>query len=357
MQFNNLFENKKVLITGHTGFKGSWLSLWLSILGAKVYGISNNIPTNPSHFKLLEINFTEDFRFDISNTNKTLDSISNIKPDYIFHLAAQPLVSESFKDPLYTFKTNTIGTANILESVRQLKNKCIVVMITSDKSYDNLEIQRGYHEDDKLGGSDPYSGSKGAAELVINSYVKSYFKDGNIRIAVGRAGNVIGGGDWAKDRIIPDIIRSLNNNEVLKIRSPKATRPWQHVLEPLSGYLTLAYNLSLSESIHGQAFNFGPPPRSDYNVEQVLSELKKYFQNLKWDIEENKNFQESQLLKLDCSKAKQILNWESSMSFKETIQFTSDWYNRFMENSSSMKQFSIDQIKHYSQFKEIRNKK
>jgi len=193
--------------------------------------------------------------------------------------------------------------------------------------------------------------------LIIENEKPFYFKDGNIRIAVGRAGNVIGGGDWAKDRIIPDIIRSLNNNEVLKIRSPKATRPWQHVLEPLSGYLTLAYNLSLSESIHGQAFNFGPPPRSDYNVEQVLSELKKYFQNLKWDIEENKNFQESQLLKLDCSKAKQILNWESSMSFKETIQFTSDWYNRFMENSSSMKQFSIDQIKHYSQFKEIRNKK
>tara|TARA_Y100000385_G_scaffold288981_1_gene357069 strand:+ start:2627 stop:3700 length:1074 start_codon:yes stop_codon:yes gene_type:complete len=357
MIFDNIFDNKKVLITGHTGFKGSWLSLWLTTLGAKVYGISNNIPTNPSHFKLLEINFTEDFRFDISNTNKTLDSISNIKPDYIFHLAAQPLVSESFKDPLYTFKTNTIGTANILESVRQLKNKCIVVMITSDKSYDNLEIKRGYHEDDKLGGSDPYSGSKGAAELVINSYVKSYYKDGNIRIAVGRAGNVIGGGDWAKDRIIPDIIRSLNNNEVLKIRSPKATRPWQHVLEPLSGYLTLAYNLSLSESIHGQAFNFGPPSRSDYNVEQVLSELKKYFQNLKWDIVENKNFKESQLLKLDCSKAKQILNWESSMSFKQTIQFTSEWYNRFMENSSSMKQFSIDQIKYYSRVKEKRNKK
>ena len=357
MQFNNLFKNKKVLITGHTGFKGSWLSLWLSTLGAKVYGISNNIPTNPSHFKLLEINFTEDFRFDISNTNKTLDSISNIKPDYIFHLAAQPLVSESFKDPIYTFKTNTIGTANILESVRQLKNKCIVVMITSDKSYDNLEIKRGYHEDDKLGGSDPYSGSKGAAELVINSYIKSFYKDGNIRIGVGRAGNVIGGGDWAKDRIIPDIIRSLNNKEVLKIRSPKATRPWQHVLEALSGYLTLAYNLSLSESIHGQAFNFGPPPRSDYNVEQVLSELKKYFQNLEWDIVENKNFNESTLLKLDCSKAKQILNWESSMTFEETIQFTSDWYNRFMENGSSIQQFSIDQIKYYSQITETRNKK
>ena len=357
MQFYNLFKNKKVLITGHTGFKGSWLSLWLSTLGAKVYGISNNIPTNPSHFKFLDINFTEDFRFDISNTNKTLDSISNIKPDYIFHLAAQPLVSESYKDPINTFKTNTIGTMNLLESVRHLKKKCIVVMITSDKSYDNLEIKRGYHENDKLGGSDPYSGSKGAAELVINSYVKSYYEEGNIRIAVGRAGNVIGGGDWAKDRIIPDIIRSLNKNEVLKIRSPKATRPWQHVLEPLSGYLTLAYYLSINESIHGQAFNFGPPLRFDYNVEQVLLELKKYFQNLEWEIVENKNFKESTLLKLDCSKAKQILNWESSMTFEETIQFTSDWYNRFMENSSSIKQFSIDQIKYYSQIIETQNKK
>lgn len=355
MQFNNLFRDKKVLITGHTGFKGSWLSLWLSILGAKVYGISNKIPTNPSHFKFLDINFFEDFRFDISNTNKTLESISKIKPDFIFHLAAQPLVSESFKNPINTFKTNTIGTANLLESVRHIKKKCIVVMITSDKSYDNLEIKRGYHENDKLGGSDPYSGSKGAAELVINSYVKSYYEDGNIRIAVGRAGNVIGGGDWAKDRIIPDIIRSLNKNEVLKIRSPKATRPWQHVLEPLSGYLTLAYYLSINGSIHGQAFNFGPPPRSDYNVEQVLIELKKYFPNLKWDIEENKNFKESQLLKLDCSKAKQILNWESSMSFEETIQFTSDWYNRFIQDRSYINHFSIDQIKYYSKIAEIRN--
>ena len=277
------FKNKKVIITGHTGFKGSWLSLWMSMLGAEVSGISISIPTNPSHFELLNLKIKNDIRVDIYNSKKIEDIISRIKPDYVFHLAAQPLVALSYQNPLETFQTNVVGTANLLEALRELKNECIAVIITSDKSYDNLEISRGYHEDDKLGGSDPYSGSKGAAELVINSYTKSFFIENNIRIGVGRAGNVIGGGDWAKNRIIPDAIRSIENEQNLIIRSPNATRPWQHVLEPLSGYISLAINLKNSNENNGQAFNFGPSFEYDYTVQDVLVELKKTIR----DIEES----------------------------------------------------------------------
>ena len=195
------------------------------MLGAKVYGISISIPTNPSHYELLKLNLEKDIRMDIYDSKKVLDTISEIKPDYVFHLAAQPLVALSYENPLKSFETNVIGTVNLLESLRKIENECIAIIITSDKSYDNLEISRGYHEDDKLGGSDPYSGSKGAAELVINSYVKSFFTNSNIKVGVGRAGNVIGGGDWAKNRIIPDAIKSIQTNNTLIIRSPNATRP------------------------------------------------------------------------------------------------------------------------------------
>ena len=348
------FNNKKVLITGHTGFKGSWLSLWMSMLGAEVYGISISIPTNPSHFELLKLNLKSDIRMDIYDSSKVSDVIAKIQPDYVFHLAAQPLVAHSYNNPLETFQTNVIGTANLLDSLRKLKNECIAVIITSDKSYDNLEIDRGYHEEDKLGGSDPYSGSKGAAELVINSYVKSFFSNNNIRVGVGRAGNVIGGGDWAENRIIPDAIRSIENNNTLIIRSPNATRPWQHVLEPLSGYILLAIDLKNSNKNNGQAFNFGPSFKSDYTVQDVLIELKKTLFKLNWSLEKTERFKESTLLKLDCKKALDTLNWKSTMDFKKTISFTSQWYLEYL-NNNKIKTLSENQILEFSEL--IKRKK
>lgn len=338
------FKNKKVLITGHTGFKGSWLSLWMSQLGAKLYGISLSIPTSPSHFELLNIDFIRDERIDIYQSQDIRKIIEDVKPDFIFHLAAQPIVSESYDDPLFTFRTNIMGTTNILDSLRYIKNECIAIIITSDKSYDNLEISRGYHEDDKLGGADPYSGSKGAAELVINSYVKSFFVNSNIRVGVGRAGNVIGGGDWAENRIIPDCIKSIEKNNKLIIRSPNATRPWQHVLEPLSGYISLAIDLKKSNRNSGQAFNFGPSFDSDYTVEDVLIELKKKLLKLAWSIDQTEKFKESTLLKLDCKKALHNLNWKSTMDFNQTISFTSDWYLEYLNDNNNIKDLSVNQI-------------
>ena len=340
----HIFKNKKVLITGHTGFKGSWLSLWMSMLGAKVYGVSLSIPTSPSHFDFLNLKFVQDFRVDVSKSAKVKKIIQHIQPDFIFHLVAQPLVSQSYDDPLFTYRTNIMGTANILNALRFVKNECVAVMITSDKSYDNLEIKRGYHEKDRLGGSDPYSGSKGAAELVIKSYVKSFFSNNNVRIGVGRAGNVIGGGDWAKNRIIPDAIKSIKNKEKLIIRSPNATRPWQHVLEPLSGYLSLAIDLKYSKKNNGQAFNFGPSFNSDYTVNDVLFELKKKLLQLEWNIEQTEKFKESTLLKLDCKKALQQLSWTSTMDFNQTISFTSDWYLEYLNDTNNTRDLSVNQI-------------
>ena len=344
------FKNKKVIITGHTGFKGSWLSLWMSMLGAEVSGISISIPTNPSHFELLNLKIKNDIRVDIYNSKKIEDIISRIKPDYVFHLAAQPLVALSYQNPLETFQTNVVGTANLLEALRELKNECIAVIITSDKSYDNLEISRGYHEDDKLGGSDPYSGSKGAAELVINSYTKSFFIENNIRIGVGRAGNVIGGGDWAKDRIVPDCIRSWSINQSVKIRNPNSTRPWQHVFEPLSGYLSLAEKLTVDSKINGEAYNFGPPANQNHTVDELIIEMNNYWHGIEWqyEIEKGEIFHEASLLKLNCDKALFDLNWVPTLNFEQTVKMTMEWYKEFYENeSSNMLQFSNEQIDSY----------
>jgi CDP-glucose 4,6-dehydratase len=317
-------------------------------MGAQLYGISISIPTEPSHFNLLKLNFIRDIRIDIADFSKVNEAISSIKPDYIFHLAAQPLVSVSYDDPLQTFRTNVMGTLNILESLRKMNHRCVSVIITSDKAYDNLEITRGYHENDKLGGADPYSGSKGSAELVISSYCRSFFYNSkNISIGVGRAGNVIGGGDWAENRIIPDIIRSLKDETTLKIRSLKATRPWQHVLEPISGYLSLAIDLTTSSDNNIEAFNFGPSFKNEYTVENVLKEIQIYFLNLKWESENNDEFKESTLLKLDCQKSLDKLKWEACLDFKETINFTSEWYLEYFNNKNKISIFSKNQIQEY----------
>ena len=248
------FKNKRVIITGHTGFKGSWLSLWLYMKGAKVMGISNEVLSQPSHFEKIKlkkkiISVNEDIR----NLEKIKKLFLEFQPHFVFHLAAQSLVNKSYKDPIITYQTNSLGTLNILESLRFLKKKCVAVIITSDKSYKNLEIKRGYKENDLLGGIDPYSSSKASAELIVQTYIKSFFKiKRNIVIGVARAGNVIGGGDWSQDRLIPDCIKSWSRNKSVSIRSPKSTRPWQHVLEPLSGYLSLASSLRNGRNFCGE---------------------------------------------------------------------------------------------------------
>ena len=242
-----LFKDSKIIITGHTGFKGSWLTMWLRILGGDIYGLSDDQYTNPSHFKVLQLeDQINNYKIDIKETNNTVNLIKEIKPDFIFHLAAQPIIKESYLDPIKTWKTNTIGTLNILEGLRKLDKECIAILITSDKCYENVEWIYGYRETDKLGGIDPYSSSKAAAEIAISSYLRSFFtNDHPVRIGIGRAGNVIGGGDWAENRIVPDAIRSWTKDNSVKLRNPNSTRPWQHVLEPLSGYLTLAKKIKI----------------------------------------------------------------------------------------------------------------
>ena len=349
MDFSS-FKNKKVLVTGHTGFKGSWLSLWLNILGAKVIGISNKVPTKPSHYESIKDCFFKDLRIDIRDKDSIKEIIRNYKPDYLFHLAAQPLVRLSYKDPILTWETNLMGTINILEQLRYVEKKCCAVIVTSDKCYDNLEWVWGYKETDKLGGPDPYSASKGAAEIAINSYVKSFFNnESNVRIASVRAGNVIGGGDWAKDRIVPDCIRSWKDNLAVNLRNPKSTRPWQHVLEPLGGYILLASSLNKSSDLHGESFNFGPDSLQIRSVEEVVNEMSKYWEKVKWEVnvKNSDDLYESSLLKLNCDKALHYLKWHSCLSFSETIKLTVLWYKSFIEDPQNISYSTKKQINEY----------
>jgi CDP-glucose 4,6-dehydratase len=352
-QFNNVFKDKIVLITGHTGFKGSWLSIWLTELGALVHGISIDIPTEPSHFITANvIGISKDIRLDIRHLNQLKDTVIEIQPDFVFHLAAQPLVRKSYNDPIDTWLTNTIGTINLLETLRSLQKKCTAIFITSDKCYNNVEWEWGYRETDELGGPDPYSASKGAAEIAIRSFVKSYFpKNGNIRIAVGRAGNVIGGGDWAEDRIVPDCIKAWSIGNAVDLRNPKATRPWQHVLEPLSGYLSLASKLYNSSDLHGEPFNFGPPTNQNQSVGELVTLMSSYWDKVKWNdlSSQYDGPYESALLKLNCDKAVHHLKWRAVWGFEETIKETALWYKNFYEKSEiSVSEFTIQQINLYT---------
>ena len=359
--FENIYKNKKVLITGHTGFKGSWLTSWLLKLEATIIGVSNDIPTNPAIFneiglksKILDINL------DIRNLKDLKKVIKINKPDFIFHLAAQAIVSTSYKDPVETISTNVIGTMNVLEALRDYDSPCIAVMITSDKCYDNVEWIWGYRENDHLGGKDIYSGSKGAAELVIKSYYNSFFKNSDkIRVCVGRAGNVIGGGDWAADRIIVDCMKAWNNNKKLEIRSPNATRPWQHVLEPLSGYLSLGQKIFNDNSINGEAFNFGPKSEQNQTVVQLIEDLSEFFElenNSAYEITGDIKFHEASLLKLNCDKALSFLNWESTLEYKDTIRLVAEWYKYYYYNNKDLYKFTLNQINEYEEVA-IKNKK
>ena len=344
------FRGKVVLVTGHTGFKGSWLSSVLIQLGAKVIGISIDIPTNPSHFDYLNLSkkIFSDNRFDINNYKKTFNLISNYKPDYIFHMAAQPIVMESFRDPYSTFKTNFFGTLNILEILKVINYKCSCVIITSDKSYFNNEWIYGYKEDDRLGGKDPYSGSKASAEMVIQSYCESFFKEksSNVKIGIGRAGNVIGGGDWADSRIVPDCFKSYNRKKKVIIRSPNSTRPWQHVLEPLSGYLSLASKLHKTK-VNCESFNFGPSSDQNLSVLDLIKEIKNNYNDFEYEINESNKEKEAGLLKLNCDKALFYLDWIPTLTFKENIKMTADWYVNFYDKKNKNKSLTDKQIEDY----------
>jgi CDP-glucose 4,6-dehydratase len=346
------FKNKKVLITGHTGFKGSWLTMWLNILGARVAGISNSFPSSPNHYKLLNLNNKiVSKNLDIRNLKILKKFIKKYQPDFVFHLAAQAIVKAAYENPIQTWSTNTIGTVNILESLRQLKKKCVAIIVTSDKCYENLEIKRGYHENDRLGGKDPYSASKASADIAIRSYISSFFshKNNNVIIATARAGNVIGGGDWSPNRLIPDCIRSWSKKKKVLIRSPNSTRPWQHVLEAIYGYITLAINLNKNKNLHGQAFNFGPAKNQNYKVISVIKLMKRYWQNVSWKLYKNNNkiFKESSLLKLNSQKAKKNLKWRSVLTFKENISLVTNWYKNFYLNSKQAYKLTSDQIEIY----------
>ena len=348
----NVFKNKTVLITGNTGFKGSWLSIWLLKLGANIVGLSDKVPTSPSNYKAssLEDRINQQW-LDIRDFNLVNEVFIKFKPDFVFHLAAQPLVRRSYDDPMETFETNISGTLNILECLRLSKHKTIAVMITSDKCYDNVEQLWGYRENDRLGGKDPYSASKGAAELLIKSYYESYFvkEDSLITIGVGRAGNVIGGGDWALDRIIPDSARAWSKGKPVIIRNPHATRPWQHVLEPLSGYLTLASLLYKNSKINGEAFNFGPSADQNFSVANLLDKMIDNWNEGSWkDVSQKDKVYEAGLLKLCCDKALHMLNWEAALSFNETVKLTAEWYKIYYNKlEADIWALNIEQIEYF----------
>lgn len=336
----SIFKNKRVLVTGHTGFKGSWLSAWFLELGAEVIGLSIDVPTDPAHFYVAQLDkrMTNIFG-DVRDLAICQKAINENKPDFVFHLAAQPLVRKSYTDPLATFEVNMLGTLNILESLRMSNHPCTAVFITSDKCYDNVEQLWGYRENDKLGGKDPYSGSKGAAELVIRSYAESFFAkdESQVKVAVGRAGNVIGGGDWAEDRIVPDAMRSWSQQKTLVIRNKQATRPWQHVLEPLSGYLVLAAKMSSQKELNGEAFNFGPNSDQNFSVGELLTKVKEFLPDLNWEEEvQSVRPYEANLLKLCCDKALHILDWKPSLTFNENILLTTEWYNAYYSGNTNI---------------------
>ena len=348
----NNFKNKKILITGHTGFKGSWLSAWLVLLGAKVIGVSIDVPSTPSHFEAIGLKSKlAHIKGDIRNLKNLKKIFKKYKPDYVFHLAAQALVKKSFINPIYTWETNTLGTLNVLESLRELKKECVAILITSDKSYKNLEIKRGYKENDLLGGKDPYSASKASAEFAIQSYISSYFstKKNKVKIGIARAGNVIGGGDWSSNRLIPDCVKSWSKNKKVIIRNPKSTRPWQHVLEAIYGYLILAINLKKNNKLHGEVFNFGPNNKKNYNVIDLVKQMKNHWKKVTWrEIKKNKNsFFESNLLKLNSNKAKNKLKWKCILNFNETINMVAQWYKNYYFYPMKIQKISFNQIKEY----------
>lgn len=334
--FGGIYNKRRVLVTGHTGFKGSWLCYWLSLMGAKVYGISLEPPTQPNHFELLNIEMESNIQ-DINDLYEIKKIIKRINPEVIFHLAAQPLVRLSYQEPINTLTTNIIGTANILESARQLPDLKAIVIITSDKCYDNKEWLWGYRENEAMGGKDPYSASKGCAEIVTAAYRNSFFnKPGSAYLASARAGNVIGGGDWANDRIITDIVSSASRSEKVYLRFPYSIRPWQYVLEPVSGYLTLGSHLLQGNQSYAEAWNFGPNSESNVTVMELVNVATKHWGKIDFDYDKGVHPHEAGFLMLDSSKAAKLLQWSPVWDLEATVKYTINWYKAYYESGKML---------------------
>ena len=333
----SVYEGKKVFITGDTGFKGSWLSIWLNLLGAEVFGYALDPKSEEDNFQVCKLdNKINHLTGDVTDKNKLTEYMKKVKPEIVFHLAAQPLVLESYLNPVETFKTNIMGTVNLLEAIRETDSVKCVVIITTDKVYKNNEWQWGYRENDALGGKDPYSASKAAVELVVDSYKHSFFnKNDSCKIVTVRAGNVIGGGDWAENRIVPDFIRAVKNKENLLLRNPWHTRPWQHVLEPLGGYLLLAAKMFETKNEYGGAWNFGPAADQEYCVKDLIERIIKSWGSgsFNYDNTNEKPF-ESSSLRLDISKAINSLKWKPVLNFDETVEFTVEGYKDEIESGN-----------------------
>ncbi|AZZ36567.1 CDP-glucose 4,6-dehydratase [Bdellovibrio sp. qaytius] len=347
---SSFWKGKKVLVTGHTGFKGSWMSLWLQQMGAEVCGYALKPPTEPALYDMAQVgNGMKSVIADIADYDKVLQTVKDFKPEIVFHMAAQPLVRYSYEAPVETYRTNVMGTVNILDACLKVEGIKAVINVTTDKCYENYEWIWGYKETDRLGGSDPYSNSKGCSEMVTQSYRKSFYEKKKIPIASARAGNVIGGGDWARDRLLPDLMMSIISKKKLVIRNPKSTRPWQHVLEPLSGYLVLAQKMYETQSLELDSFNFGPHDDEAQNVEYIVKQLLS-----KWD--DNAGYEvipsdiiEATYLKLDCSKAKSVLNWKSKLTINQCLDMIIDWNKKAQANPASVREVTISQIQAYTQ--------
>jgi CDP-glucose 4,6-dehydratase len=349
----NFWQGKKVLVTGHTGFKGSWLSLWLQYSGAEVTGFSLEPPTNPSLF--IKANVADQMSSiigDIRDLALVKKVFLETQPEIVFHMAAQPLVRYSYLEPVETYATNVMGTLHVLEGIRSINSVRSAVMITTDKCYENKEWSWGYRENEPMGGYDPYSSSKGCAELLIASYRNSYFPNSHYpqhrtAIASARAGNVIGGGDWAEDRLIPDIMRAIMQGKPVNIRNPHAIRPWQHVLEPLSGYLMLAQKLFEEGASHAEGWNFGPNDADAKPVSWIVDHLtKSWGEGASWVIDGGAHPHEAHYLKLDCSKAKMRLDWYPCWHLEETLDKIVTWHKAYQENNN-MREITLKQIADY----------
>ena len=356
--FNNIYKDKRVFLTGHTGFKGSWLSLWLSSLGAEVCGYSLAPNTAPSMFE--ELNISD--RITLSVFKNILDTLSlektmnDFQPDIVFHLAAQPLVRLSYFEPVLTYQTNVIGTLNVLEAARKCKSVKAFVNVTTDKCYENKEIDRGYKEDEPMGGYDMYSSSKGCVEIMSSSYRRSFLQsDGTMAMATARAGNVIGGGDWAQDRLIPDCIKAINHEQKIEIRNPIAVRPWQHVLEPLSGYLLLGQKLLTEGKRYAEGFNFGPNEDSVLKVADVARKVCEYYEKGEIIVHKRDDLHEANLLMLNIEKAEKVLGWKPAYGADKAISETVDWYKHFYKKDCDMYKFTINQIENYEESIEWNN--
>ena len=349
----NFWKDKSVFITGHTGFKGSWLCCWLELLGARVTGYSLEPPTNPSMFEVVEVEKQlESVRGDIRDRESLLASMKKAKPEIVIHLAAQSLVRASYREPVETYSTNVMGTVHVLDCVRQIPAVKVVLIVTSDKCYDNREWWWGYRENDAMGGFDPYSSSKGCAELVTSAFRNSFFPPAayaahGVAVASARAGNVIGGGDWAADRLIPDFVRAASEKKTLLVRNPEARRPWQHVLEPLSAYLLLCEKLASGGAEYATGWNFGPNDDDAKSVEWIANEFASHWgSDAQWEWDKAEHPHEARYLKLDCSMARQRLGWKPRTTVEQAVEMTADWYKRYSAGED-MRQFTIAQIKKF----------